>query len=128
MGMLPGIIGLMVLATISLILFFIVERRKGQDAMLDTSLITGNRLFAAANFSAAAADYHATGEIPIGGVGRFDYLFADSANRRLYVSHGTSAVVIDLDTEKIVGSVSNTPGIHGIAVVSDLGFGNDGIL
>ncbi len=47
-----GIIGLIVLATISLLVFFVVERRKGQAAMLDTSLITGNRLFAAANFSA----------------------------------------------------------------------------
>ncbi len=70
-----------------------------------------------------AADYKFLKDIPIGGQGRFDYLMADSANRRLYVSHGTTAVVIDLDSEKVVGSVSNTPGIHGIAVVSDLGIG-----
>jgi EmrB/QacA subfamily drug resistance transporter len=47
-----GILGLIAMATISLLLFFIVEHRKGRAAMLDTSLITGNRLFAAANFSA----------------------------------------------------------------------------
>jgi EmrB/QacA subfamily drug resistance transporter len=47
-----GIIGLIVLAVVSLVAFVIVERRKGRAAMLDTSLITGNRLFAAANFSA----------------------------------------------------------------------------
>jgi EmrB/QacA subfamily drug resistance transporter len=47
-----GIIGLILLAVATLIIFVIVERRKGQAAMLDTSLVTGNRLFAAANFSA----------------------------------------------------------------------------
>jgi len=80
-------------------------------------------LFVGASSSVTAADYHSLGEIPIGGSGRFDYLLADSANRRLYVSHGSSAVVIDLDSQKILGSVTNTPGIHGIAVVSDLGIG-----
>jgi hypothetical protein len=35
------------------------------------------------------------GEIAIGGEGGWDYLTIDSAARRLYVSHGTHAVVID---------------------------------
>jgi len=39
-------------AVITLIAFIFVEHRKGRAAMLDTSLVTGNRLFAAANFSA----------------------------------------------------------------------------
>jgi EmrB/QacA subfamily drug resistance transporter len=47
-----GIIGLILLAVVTLFVFVIVEHRKGQAAMLDTSLVTGNRLFAAANFSA----------------------------------------------------------------------------
>jgi EmrB/QacA subfamily drug resistance transporter len=47
-----GILGLLVLAAMALIIFVIVEHRKGRAAMLDLSLITGNRLFAAANFSA----------------------------------------------------------------------------
>ena len=47
-----GIIGLILVAVITLIAFIFVERRKGRAAMLDTSLVTGNRLFAAANFSA----------------------------------------------------------------------------
>ena len=45
------------------------------------------------------------------------------AARRLYVSHGTNAVVIDIDTDKLVGEVTNTPGIHGIAFAPDLGLG-----
>jgi EmrB/QacA subfamily drug resistance transporter len=47
-----AIIGLILLAATALIFFVVVEHRKGQAAMLDTSLVTGNRLFAAANFSA----------------------------------------------------------------------------
>ena len=47
-----GIIGLIVLAVVTLIVFVMVENRKGQAAMLDPSMVTGNRLFAAANFSA----------------------------------------------------------------------------
>jgi EmrB/QacA subfamily drug resistance transporter len=47
-----GIIGLFVLAAITLILFVIVEKKKGRSAMLDLSMVTGNQLFAAANISA----------------------------------------------------------------------------
>ncbi len=47
-----GIIGLIVLAVVTLFLFVIVEKRKGRSAMLDLSMVTGNRLFAAANISA----------------------------------------------------------------------------
>ena len=53
---------------------------------------------------------------PVGG--RADH---DSAGRRLYVSHGSKAVVIDLDKEVVVGEITNTPGIHGIAVAPKLG-------
>lgn len=47
-----GIIALILLAIVTLVGFVVVEHRKGREAMLDTSLVTGNRLFAAANFSA----------------------------------------------------------------------------
>lgn len=47
-----GIVGLTVLAVVALFLFVIVEKRKGRSAMLDLSMVTGNRLFAAANISA----------------------------------------------------------------------------
>ncbi|MDD1771215.1 MAG: MFS transporter [Methanomassiliicoccales archaeon] len=47
-----GIIVLAVLAVVFLGLFILVERRLGSKAMFDLSLITRNRLFAAANISA----------------------------------------------------------------------------
>jgi DNA-binding beta-propeller fold protein YncE len=67
--------------------------------------------------------YHVTGKIEIGGEGGWDYLTVDSAARRLYVSHATRVVVVDLDTEKVVGEIPDTAGVHGIAVAPALGRG-----
>ena len=47
----------------------------------------------------------------------------DAANRRLYVTRGTRVVVVDIDTEKVVGEIADTPGVHGVAFVPDLGRG-----
>jgi DNA-binding beta-propeller fold protein YncE len=73
--------------------------------------------------SAAAAAYHVTASIPIAGSGGWDYLAADSENRRLYVSHGNVVDVVDLDAGKVVGQVAGTNGVHGIAIADDLGRG-----
>jgi len=73
--------------------------------------------------SQAATSYHLTKTIPVGGDGGWDYLSVDSAGRRLYVSHGTKAIVIDLDKEEVVGQIEDTPGIHGVAIAADLGKG-----
>ncbi len=48
----PLILALMAAAAVSLVLLVIVEVRKGDDAMIDLSLIAHNRLFAAANIAA----------------------------------------------------------------------------
>jgi DNA-binding beta-propeller fold protein YncE len=62
-------------------------------------------------------------KIAIGGEGGWDYLTADSAAPRLYVSRGDRIVVVDTDSEKVVGELTDTPGVHGVAVVPDLGRG-----
>jgi YVTN family beta-propeller protein len=75
-----------------------------------------------------AADYHPLKEITVGGAGGYDYLNLDAAGRRLYVSHGTRAVVIDVDKATVVGEIADTPGIHGIAIAPELkrGFTSNG--
>jgi DNA-binding beta-propeller fold protein YncE len=72
---------------------------------------------------AFAENYKVTGSISIGGSGGWDYLTADSENRKLYVSHGTEVVVVDLDSAKVVGHISGMQRIHGIAIADDLGTG-----
>jgi YVTN family beta-propeller protein len=70
-----------------------------------------------------AVEYKLLQEIPVGGDGGWDYLSVDSAASRLYVSHGTKVVVIDLDKEVVVGEITNTPGVHGLAPAPELGRG-----
>ncbi len=75
--------------------------------------------------SAFAADggYSVIKKIPIPGQGSFDYLTVDEGARRLYVSHGTQVEVLDIDALTIVGSIPNTPGVHGVAIAPELGRG-----
>src|ERR1700741_642316 len=65
---------------------------------------------------------------PVPGNGGFDYLSIDSAARRLYVSHGTQVDVVDPDNGKLVGTIPDTPGVHGIAIASEFkhGFTSNG--
>lgn len=71
----------------------------------------------------ADGPYHFIEEIPVGGNGGWDYLSVDSRAERLYVSHGTEVVVIDLAKNTVVGSITNTPGVHGLAPAPELGLG-----
>ena len=76
---------------------------------------------------APAADkapaYHLVKEIPIAGDTGWDYLSIDADARRLYVTHGTHIVVVDMDSNAVVGDIADTPGVHGFAVAHGLGKG-----
>ncbi len=76
----------------------------------------------------AEVSYKLVRTIPIPGDSGWDYLYADTPNRRLYVSHGNEVDVLNLDTEQLVGKIPNTNGVHGIAVADNLnrGFISDG--
>jgi len=65
---------------------------------------------------------------PVPGTTGFDYLTIDSAARRLYLSHGTQVDVVDADSGKLVGTIPDTPGVHGIAIASEFkhGFTSNG--
>lgn len=80
-------------------------------------------MLAAVSASAQPAGYHLLKQIPVAGDGNQDYLVIDQAARRLYVSHFTEVVVVDLDTEKLVGTIAGMDGVHGIAIASSLGRG-----
>lgn len=72
---------------------------------------------------AAPPTYKVLTKIKIGGAPSWDYVYVDSANHRLYVSHGTQTEVIDTATDKSVGTIPGTNGVHGIAIAGDLGRG-----
>jgi DNA-binding beta-propeller fold protein YncE len=77
---------------------------------------------------AADPQYKLLKEIPIGGGGGWDYLSAEPTMHRLYVSHGTKVVVIDTAQDKVIGEITDTPGVHGFVAVPDLkrGFSSNG--
>ena len=70
-----------------------------------------------------AAPYRLLRTIVLGGEGGWDYLRVDPAGTRLYVSHGTQVEVVDLKTHQRIGTIPNTPGVHGIEVVPGAGRG-----
>src|SRR3954469_9938391 len=80
-------------------------------------------LLAASIAFAAPPTYKVVSKIKIGGGPRSDYTYVDTANHRLYVSHGTQTEVIDTSTDKLIATIPDTKGVHGIAVANDLGKG-----
>jgi len=97
-------------------------------------------IFAAGALAAAATDasllvragggapqgpsgYHLKKKIKVGGEGGWDYITFDSDARRLFISRGTRVMVVDVDADKVVGEVPDTPGVHGIALAPSLARG-----
>jgi DNA-binding beta-propeller fold protein YncE len=70
-----------------------------------------------------ASGYHVAKSIPVGGEGSWDYATVDAEARRVYVSHGTHVVVLDADTQAVVGDIPDVQGVHGIAIAADSGHG-----
>jgi YVTN family beta-propeller protein len=73
--------------------------------------------------AASGGEYRLIKEIPIGGEGGWDYLTVDESARLLYVSHATKVVVVDLAQDRVIGEITNTPGVHGLAPAPDLNRG-----
>ncbi len=86
-------------------------------------LIVVLMLVGAGVLQAAGSNYQIVKEIQIGGEGGWDYLIVDPAAHRLYVSHATKIVVADAETGRVVGEITDTPGVHGIALAPELGRG-----
>ena len=75
-------------------------------------------------FAAFAAEgYKVVNKIKIGGTGGWDYLTLDSPARRLYLSHGSTVEVVDLNAGKVAGQITQLHGVHGIAVAPEVNKG-----
>jgi DNA-binding beta-propeller fold protein YncE len=68
-------------------------------------------------------EYKVIKTIPVEGPGGWDYLTVDKPTQRLFISHSTCVDVVDLKTEKLIGQIPNTTGVHGIACVPALNKG-----
>ena len=103
--------------------------RKSSTLLTTTSLFAFAIIFLVGSFSPRAtaapgsSGYHVIKTVPVPGDDGWDYLAVDSDARRVYISHGTHVVVMNADTYAIEGDIPDTPGVHGIAIASDLGRG-----
>ncbi len=77
---------------------------------------------------AAAPGYHVAKTYALGGDGGWDALVVDPASRHLFISRATHVMVVDADSGKPVGDISDTPGVHAIALAPELerGFTSNG--
>lgn len=85
-------------------------------------------VFSAAISASGETGYKVVAKYPIPGDGGFDYVYIDSAARRVYLSHGTQVDIVDADSGKVVGAIADTPGVHGVAVAPEFkhGFTSNG--
>jgi DNA-binding beta-propeller fold protein YncE len=85
-------------------------------------------LSAALMFFQTNSGYKVETRYSVPGDGGFDYVTIDSNARRLYLSHGTQVDVIDPDNGKLIGTIADTPGVHGVALASEFkhGFTSNG--
>src|SRR5215471_17594518 len=67
-------------------------------------------------------------EIPIGGEGGWDILTIDPTANRLYLSHSTKVVVVDLSKNAVASEITDAPGVHAFIAVPEVqrGFSSNG--
>jgi len=82
----------------------------------------------ASQAAAPAPAMRVLSSLPLGGAGGWDYLSFDAARRHLFVSRGDRVLVIDVDGNRQIGTLADTPGVHGVAIAEDLqrGFTSNG--
>jgi YVTN family beta-propeller protein len=95
-------------------------------ALALTASVAGAMLAPAS--AAAQKPYSILSRWTIGGDGGWDYLTSDPKAHRLYVTHGPRVEVLDTDSGKVVGSITELKGTHGVALddAGKYGYVSDG--
>jgi YVTN family beta-propeller protein len=80
------------------------------------------------SLNAGASGYHLLKTISLPGDTGWDYLKFDSSAHRLFITHGTHVLVVDVDSGKVVGDIGGMQGIHGVVLAPEFnrGFVTDG--
>src|ERR1043165_4758378 len=75
-----------------------------------------------------ASKYKIVNTFHIDGDDWWDYLTMDETTGRLFISHGTQVQVLDVNKGKVIETIRDTKGVHGIALAPDLnrGFTSNG--
>ena len=85
-------------------------------------------IFAAPIAARAQSPYKILDQWKLTDAGGWDYLLADSAAHRVYITRGDHVDVVDTTTGKLIGTIGGLHGTHGIALNPDgkLGYISDG--
>jgi YVTN family beta-propeller protein len=73
--------------------------------------------------AAAGAQTFKVEKYDIKGEGGTDYVTAEPATGRVFVSRGTHMMVVEGATGKVLGDIPDTPGVHGAGIVTKAGHG-----
>ncbi len=80
-------------------------------------------LICCSNFLKAQTEssgYTIVNKFHLDGDGGWDYLNVDESTGRIFVSHSSVVQVIDEKDGKLLGTIPDTKGVHGIAIAADL--------
>jgi len=69
------------------------------------------------------SNYLISSKISLEGDGGWDYLTVDEESGRLFVSHGTVVQVVDLRQDKLIGTIKDLKGVHGIVIATEFNKG-----
>ncbi|MCX7011195.1 MAG: YncE family protein [Candidatus Sumerlaeota bacterium] len=71
----------------------------------------------------AEGPYKVLKTFPVGGESRWDFLTVDPEGKRLFISFGDETLVLNSETGEKIGAIPDTKGVHGIALVPEVGRG-----
>jgi YVTN family beta-propeller protein len=71
----------------------------------------------------AQKSYKLTDRVKLGGEGGWDYLTYDPDGNRIFITRGDHVMVVDAKTLKPTGDITGLSGVHGVALVPELGRG-----
>jgi YVTN family beta-propeller protein len=69
------------------------------------------------------SSYKIIRRIHLDGGGWWDYLTMDEVSGMLYVSHGNMVQVVDTRTNKLIATIEDTKGVHGITIATEFSKG-----
>ncbi len=80
-------------------------------------------LAASSSLFAQTHTYQQTRNYVLGGDGGWDYIVPDPVNHRLFIARQTRVLVVDENSGKLIGQVSDVHGAHGTAIAEGTGYG-----
>src|ERR1035437_1978787 len=73
--------------------------------------------------NAAEPAYQVTGKQVLSGDVKWDYLNFDAGSKRLFITRGDHVDVYDTAIDRVVATIADTQGVHGVALAPDLNRG-----